>query len=162
MSERIWATADLCDAHPDAVQVALPGWMDLGGVRAFCGPALTMRCPEDNSLVREAVGQAGEGRVLVVDGGASSSVALLGDILGEKAVANGWSGVLVNGYVRDARLLATFELGVRALGTLPRKSEKLGRGERDVALAFGGVQVNSGDWIYADEDGWIVAPRALH
>jgi len=154
------ATTDLCDAHP-GVQVAEPVFRHFGGRKRFAGPVATVLCLEDNSKVREAVGERGAGRVLVVDGGASLQCALLGDLLGEKAVANGWSGVVVNGCIRDSRRLGELELGVMALASHPRRSEKRGHGERDVAVRFGGVTFHPGDHLYADEDGLIVSGTAL-
>ena len=154
------ATTDLCDAHP-AVQVAEPVFRHFGGRRRFAGRVATVLCLEDNSKVREAVGEPGAGRVLVVDGGASLQCALLGDLLGAQAVANGWSGVVVNGCIRDSRRLGELELGVMALATHPRRSEKRGHGERDVPVRFGGVTFHPGDYLHADEDGLIVSGTAL-
>ena len=154
------ATTDLCDAHP-GVQVAEPVFRHFGGRRRFAGPVATVLCLEDNSRVREAVGEPGAGRVLVVDGGASLQCALLGDLLGEKAVGNGWSGVIVNGCVRDSARLGELPLGVMALATHPRRSEKRGHGERDVAVRFAGVTFHPGDFLYADEDGLILSGTAL-
>ena len=154
------ATTDLCDAHP-GVQVAEPVLRHFGGRCRFAGPVATVLCLEDNSRVREAVGEAGAGRVLVVDGGASLQCALLGDLLGDKAVANGWAGVVVNGCVRDSAQLGRLQLGVMALATHPRKSEKRGHGDRDVPVRFAGVTFHPGDFLYADEDGLIVSGTAL-
>lgn len=154
------ATTDLCDAHP-GVQVAEPVFSHFGGSRRFAGQVATVLCLEDNSRVREAVGEPGAGRVLVVDGGASLQCALLGDLLGEKAVANGWSGVVVNGCIRDSRRLGELALGVMARATHPRRSEKRGHGDRDVPVRFAGVTFHPGDFLYADEDGLIVNGTAL-
>lgn len=151
-----WSTADLCDAHDGALQV-LPGpWRDYGGVAAFRGPVSTVRTHEDNSRVREALHEPGAGRVLLVDGGGSLQRALLGDLLAAQAVEHGWAGVVVLGAVRDTAVLATLALGVKALGSVPRKTERRGLGERDVALQIGSVAVRPGDWLYADADGVLV------
>jgi regulator of ribonuclease activity A len=158
--EGLPATTDLCDAHP-GVQVAEPVLRHFGGRRQFSGPVATVLCLEDNSRVREAVGEPGAGRVLVVDGGASMQCALLGDLLGEKAVANGWAGIVVNGCVRDSVRLGQLALGVMALATHPRKSEKRGHGDRDVPVRFGGVTFHPGDRLYADDDGLIVSATEL-
>jgi regulator of ribonuclease activity A len=155
-----FSTADLCDAHGDAVQVLAFAWRDYGGRRAFCGEISTVRAFEDNSRVREAVHEPGGGRVLLVDGGASLQRAMLGDLLAAKAVENGWSGIVVVGAVRDSAVLATLDLGVKALGTVPRKTERRGIGERDVALAWD-VAVHPGNWLYADGDGVLVAATRL-
>jgi regulator of ribonuclease activity A len=159
-SDRPPATTDLCDAHP-GVQVAEPVLRHFGGRVRFAGQVATVLCIEDNSKVREAVGEPGRGRVLVVDGGASSQCALLGDLLGEKAAANGWSGVIVNGCVRDSARLGELDLGVLALATHPRRSEKRGHGDRDVPVRFAGVTFHPGDYLYADEDGLIVSGTEL-
>jgi regulator of ribonuclease activity A len=157
-----FATTDLCDANEDRLrdgrlQVAPPPWIALGGVTRFAGPAATLRVPDDNSLVRAALEQPGAGRVLVVDGGASTRCALVGGNLGKLGEKNGWSGVIVNGCVRDADELDACRFGVRALQLNPRRSDKRGLGERDVELAFAGLAIRPGDWIYADRDGWLVS-----
>jgi regulator of ribonuclease activity A len=157
-----FATTDLCDAHEERLrdgrlQVAAPPWLALGAVARFAGPAVTLRLPEDNSLVRQALEQPGEGRVLVVDGGASLRCALVGGNLGKLGERNGWAGAIVNGAVRDADELDACRFGIRALQLVPRRSDKRGYGERDVVVAFAGVSIRPGDWIYADRDGWIVA-----
>jgi regulator of ribonuclease activity A len=154
------ATTDLSDAHP-SVQVAEPVLAHFGGRKRFSGQITTVLCLEDNSRVREAVGEAGEGRVLIVDGGGSLQCALLGDLLGEKAVANGWSGIVINGCARDTYRLGQLDLGVMALAPHPRRSEKRGHGDRDVPVRFAGVTFRPGDHAYADEDGLIVSGTPL-
>jgi regulator of ribonuclease activity A len=154
-------TADLCDDHGDAVRVCEPVFHAFGGRRAFHGPISTIRCFEDNTRVKEAVEGPGEGRVLVVDGGGSRRRALLGDKLGEAAVRNGWSGVIIHGCIRDSAELGRMDLGIRALGTMPLRSDKRGEGERDVPVRFAGVTFRPGEFVYVDEDGVIVAPTAL-
>ena len=156
MKADVLATADLSDQLGDDAQILLPPWIDYGGMQSFQGPAATVRCNDDNSRVRELLEQPGEGRVLVVNNGNSTQCAMLGDKLGEMAVQNGWNGVIVNGCVRDSAALGRLPLGVKARGTHPRKSVKAGRGETQVTLAFAGVTVSPGDWIYADADGILV------
>jgi regulator of ribonuclease activity A len=156
-----FATTDLCDAHGDDVRVVQPGYLDLGGTATFAGPIATLRVFEDNARVRARLETKGNGRVLVVDGGASMRCALVGGKLGALAVENGWAGIVVNGCVRDARELRACAVGIRALATHPRKSGKTGAGEEDVAVTFSGVTFTPGEWLYADDDGIIVAPRAL-
>ncbi|KAF1706384.1 ribonuclease E activity regulator RraA [Pseudoxanthomonas sacheonensis] len=155
-----WTTPDLCDDHPD-VAVADPAFRDYGGNRAFCGRIVTIDCFEDNSRVRDLVATDGRGKVLVVQGGGSLRRSLLGDMLAERAVANGWSGLLINGCVRDVEALAKLPLGVKALAACPVKTEKLGAGEVDVAVAFAGIAFLPGRWLYADGNGVIVAERDL-
>ena len=154
-------TADICDEHGDALRVLSPMFQDYGGRIDFAGPVSTVKLFEDNSRVREAVSEPGEGRVLVVDGGGSMRCALLGDNLAAMAVENGWQGVLVYGCVRDAAEIGTMDLGVKALNTHPRKSVKRGLGERDVPVTFAGETIRPGDWLYADRDGVVLAAGAL-
>jgi regulator of ribonuclease activity A len=153
----IKGTADLCDGHADAVQVCEPVFHPYGGRRVFSGPVSTVRCFEDNSRVKEAVDEPGDGHVLVVDGGGSRRRALFGDKLGTAAVRNGWAGVIIHGCIRDSAELGQMNLGIRALGTMPLRSEKRGDGERDVPVRFAGVTFRPGDHVYVDEDGVVVS-----
>jgi regulator of ribonuclease activity A len=155
------STADLCDTHGDAVSVADPGFVDLGGRDGFGGVIATVRVFEDNVLVRAALEEAGVGRVLVVDGGGSRRCALLGDMLAATAIERGWSGVIVNGCVRDASALGGLPLGVKALGTDPRRSAKEGGGERGEPVTFAGVTFVPGCFVYADIDGIVVSEHRL-
>jgi len=154
-------TADLCDEYPDALQICEPGFSSFGGRPRFFGQISTIKCFEDNSLVREAVAEPGEGRVLVVDAGGSRRCAMLGDLLAAKAAARGWSGVLMYGLIRDSADIGGMDLGVRALGTHPLKSVKKGVGERDVVVRFAGVTFVPGEYLYADEDGIVCSDAAL-
>jgi regulator of ribonuclease activity A len=125
-------------------------------VRSFSGPIATVRCLEDNVLLRAQVSETGDGRVLVVDGGASFACALLGDNIAELAVSNGWAGIVINGCVRDVAALAGLPIGIKALGTNPRPSGKTGAGEVDVPVTFGGAEFVPGATLHADDDGVIV------
>jgi len=154
-------TADLCDDYPDGLQICEPGFSSFGGRARFRGRISTIKCFEDNSLVREAVAEPGEGRVLVVDAGGSRRCAMLGDLLAAKAVENGWSGVLMYGLIRDSADIAGMDLGVMALGTIPLKSVKKGVGERDVPVRFAGVVFRPGEYLYADEDGIVCSAAEL-
>jgi regulator of ribonuclease activity A len=156
----LFSTPDLSDAAPDAAAIELQ-FRNLGGLSSFAGPAVTIKCHEDNSLVKQCVEEPGEGRVIVVDGGGSLRRALLGDMLAEKACANGWSGLVINGAVRDVDEIGGTGLGVMALGVCPLKTEKLGVGQRDIPLHFGGVSIAPGDYIYADNNGVLVSRRSL-
>ena len=155
-----FATCDLCDAHKndnsDEFKVLSPVFRDFGGIRKFSGPVVTVKCFEDNSLVKAAVDSPGEGRVLVVDGGASLRRALLGGNLGAAAAKNGWAGVVIDGCVRDVAELAQCRTGIRALAAIPLPTEKHQAGQRDIAVQVQGVWVRPGDWLYADEDGMVV------
>ena len=154
------STADLLDEHPDALVCLLP-FAQLGGLPAFEGPVSTVCCFEDNVLVKARVAEPGEGRVLVIDGGGSLRVALLGDMVAGLAAANGWVGIVVNGCVRDSQAIGALKVGVMALATHPRKSAKLGQGARDVPVTFAGVTFRPGQMVYADRDGIVVATRPL-
>lgn len=155
-----WTTPDLCDQHPE-VLVAEPVFRSYGGRVAFAGTAVTVKCFEDNSRVRELAATPGQGRVMVVDGGGSLRRALLGDQIAANAVKNGWSGFLVFGCVRDVDALAALPLGVQALASHPMKTEKRGLGEVDMPVAFAGLSLVPGDWIYADANGVIAAKTPL-
>jgi regulator of ribonuclease activity A len=148
-------TADLCDAHisgPSPLSVCEPGlFYDYGGVKAFHGMIQTVRCFENNMWVRETLSTPGNGRVLVVDGGGSKRCALLGDVLASMAYENGWSGIVVNGCIRDSAIIATIPIGVKALGVHPLKSIKTQDGEVGCHVAFAGVEFVPLQWLYADE-----------
>ncbi len=154
------STPDLSDTAPDAVALELP-WINYGQQRQFGGQAVTIKCHEDNSLVKQCVEEAGLGRVIVVDGGGSRRRALLGDMLAEKAAANGWAGLVINGVIRDVDEIGCTPLGVMALGCCPIKTEKLGVGQRDIDIHIGGVTIAPGDYVYADNNGVLVSKRAL-
>jgi regulator of ribonuclease activity A len=154
-------TADLCDQFPAEIEVCDPLFRDLGGRTHFAGRIATIKCFEDNSLVRQLVSERGDGRVLVIDAGGSLRRAVLGDLLAQQAVDNGWSGVLVYGCIRDSAEIGRMALGVKALATHPMKTDKRGEGQRDIAVRFGGVTFRPNEWLYADPDGVIVAARAL-
>ncbi|WP_438456086.1 ribonuclease E activity regulator RraA [Vreelandella venusta] len=153
-------TPDLCDAYPD-VTVLEPMFANYGGIDSFYGPIRTVKCFEDNSLVKQAVAEPGDGAVLVVDAGGSYRCAMLGDMLAEQAAKNGWAGVVTYGCVRDVDILATLPLGVQALGSHPRKSEKRGEGLRDIPITFAGATLHTGQWLYADNNGIIIAEKQL-
>jgi regulator of ribonuclease activity A len=156
-----FTTADLYDQHGENVQVALPVFGDFGGRLQFHGPISTVKVHEDNTLVRTALEEPGEGRVLVVDGGESMRCALVGDLLAKLGHDNGWNGIVVSGCIRDSAVIATMDIGVKAMGTNPRKSLKLGAGQRDVPVTFAGVTFSAGNCLYADEDGILVSNQAL-
>jgi len=151
------ATADVCDGAGEDVAVLPIDFNDYGGRRDFAGPAVTLKTLDDNTQVRTLLSTSGEGRVLVVDGGGSDRMALLGGNLAALAAKNGWAGVVIYGRIRDRHELLLEDVGVKALGACPRKSEKLGRGEVDVEVAMGGVTIHPGDWVIADADGVVIA-----
>ncbi|MBT1001597.1 ribonuclease E activity regulator RraA [Paenarthrobacter sp. DKR-5] len=150
------STADLYDERGEELQSVPTQFLNLGGAREFSGPVRTVRCFEDNALLKSVLQGDGGGAVLVVDGGASLASALMGDMIAESAVRNGWAGVVINGPVRDRLALAQLPLGVKALGSNPRKSAKTGAGEADVEVVFSGVTFRPGAMLYSDDDGILV------
>ena len=168
-----FSTCDLCDAHRDDLsgnfRVLPPVFQDFGALRKFFGPVVTVKCFEDNTLVKAAVDSVGfvdtpagrVGRVLVVDAGASLRRALLGGNLGAAAARNGWAGVVIDGCVRDVAELATMNVGIRALASMPLPTEKRNEGQRDLAVQIQGQWIRPGDWLYADEDGIVVSATRL-
>ncbi|MDT8305040.1 MAG: ribonuclease E activity regulator RraA [Anaerolineae bacterium] len=154
-------TADLCDQFGEEVQVLEPLFQDYGGVASFWGRIATVDVFEDNLLVREMLDRPGEGQVLVVDGGGSLQAALLGEELARLAQDNGWAGIVIYGSVRDVAGLAEIGIGIRALASTPRASFKRGNGACDLPLHFAGVGFRPPAYLYADEDGILVAPRDL-
>ncbi len=154
-------TADVCDQYHEELQICEPMFRSFGGKQQFSGPIATVKVFKDNVLVREALETVPEGSVLVVDGGGSKQCALMGDRLGEIAVSRGLAGVIINGCVRDSAELSQMEIGVMALAPMPLKSRKEGKGDRDIPVTFGGVNWEPGHYVYADEDGIVVSPRAL-
>ncbi len=160
-----FVTCDLLDDHPDT-QVCSPSidgkyFRNFGGRKAFGGQVVTVKCFEDNSRVKELLATDGTGKVLAIDGGASMRCALLGDLIGASAVKNHWSGVIVYGCVRDVDALATLDLGVQALASIPQKSDRQGLGEVNVTLNFAGLMIESGMFVYADNNGILVSDVSL-
>jgi len=156
-----FTTADLYDEFGDRLQVVLPLFRDFGGTRSFHGPISTVKVHEDNSLVRAALEEPGEGRVLVVDGGESLRCALVGDMLTKLGMDNGWAGIVVSGCIRDSAEIGSMAIGVKAIATNPRKSVKNGAGDRDILVRFAGVEFRPGHFLYADEDGILVSEEKL-
>jgi regulator of ribonuclease activity A len=150
------ATADLADEIGPEIRSCDTQFIQFGGHLIFSGRITTIRCFQDNLLVKQTLSEPGNGGVLVVDGVASVHTALVGDIIAGRGVANGWAGVVVNGAVRDAAILRSLEIGIKALGTNPRKSTQTGSGERDVPVEFGGITFTPGDLLYSDHDGVVV------
>jgi len=156
-----FVTPDLCDESPELISVVSPMFTNYGGHKAFHGEIVTVKCFEDNSVVKEQANEAGKGRVMVVDGGGSTRCALLGDLIAEKACENGWAGFVIYGCIRDVDAIAELNLGVQALNSIPIKSVRKGRGDLNIDITFGGVTFKPGHFIYADNNGVIVSPEAL-
>ena len=161
-----WLTCDLCDDHKNDTtgdfRVLPPVFKAYGARAHFAGVAVTLKCFEDNSLVKAALDTPGLGRVLVVDGGGSLRRALVGGNLAAAAARNGWAGLLVDGCVRDVKELNATDVGIRALGLMPLPTEKKNQGEHNIPVQIQGVLIHPGDWIYADEDGVVVSTQPLH
>lgn len=153
-------TADLVDdIGPDVCSCDVQ-FRQFGGRSQFAGAITTVRCFQDNALLKSILSEPGEGRILVIDGDASLHTALVGDVIAELGRSNGWSGLIVYGAVRDAATLSTLGIGIKALGTNPRKSTKTGAGDRDVVVHIGGVDFIPGEIAYSDDDGIVVAPAS--
>jgi len=161
LSDKKIITPDLCDDYPELVQVLEPMLNTYGGIDNFGGEIVTVKCFEDNSIVKEQVGLPGEGKVMVVDGGGSMRNALLGDMLAEKAAENGWEGLVIYGCIRDVDVIRQTKLGVQAMNTNPRKTEKRGIGDLNIPVTFGGITFIPGQYVYADNNGVIVSPEVL-
>lgn len=155
------STPDLCDQYPELIQVVEPMFSNYGGRERFGGEIVTVKCFEDNSVVKQLVATEGQGRVMVVDGGGSMRRACLGDMLAEKASLNGWAGLIIYGCIRDVDEIMATDIGVQALGTHPMKTEKKGIGETQIPVTFGGVTFNPGHYVYADNNGIVVASQPL-
>lgn len=154
-------TADLCDDHIEKLQVAEDIFNDFGGTKCFNGEIITIKVFEDNSLVRAALEAQGTGKVLVIDGGGSQRCALVGGLIGVLAKKNNWSGIVVYGCIRDSEEISGIEIGVKAIGTCPVKSVKRGEGQTNIPVRFAGVNFIPGHFLYADEDGMVVAEKKL-
>ncbi|BBZ02172.1 putative 4-hydroxy-4-methyl-2-oxoglutarate aldolase [Mycolicibacterium chitae] len=150
------ATADLVDEIGPEVRSCDLQLRQFGGRSMFAGPISTVRCFQDNALLKSVLSEPGNGGVLVIDGDASVHTALVGDLIAELGRSNGWAGVIVNGAVRDSAILRTLDIGIKALGTNPRKSTKTGAGERDVEVSFGGVTFRPGEIVHSDDDGIVI------
>ena len=149
-------TADLVDDIGAGVRSCDVQFRQFGGVAEFAGPIATVRCFQDNALLKSILSEPGDGRILVIDGGGSLHTALVGDVIAELGRANGWSGLIINGAVRDSAVLRTLGIGIKALGTNPRKSDKTCAGDRDVLISLGGVDFRPGDLAFSDDDGIVV------
>ena len=154
-------TADLSDAHGDKLQSCEIQFRQFGGRRNFHGPVRTVKTLEDNALIKQLLTEPGCGAVLVIDGGGSMRTALLGDVITGMAQKNGWAGVIVYGAVRDTLALGQFDLGIKALGSCPRRSGKTGTGSIGTPVTFGGATFTSGAWVYSDDDGVVVSAERL-
>lgn len=154
-------TADLVDIIGDDVRSCDTQFRNLGGNLTFCGRITTVKCFQDNALLKSILSEPNPGGVLVIDGEGSMHTALVGDIIAGLGKDNGWAGVIVNGPIRDSAVIATMDFGVKALGTNPRKSTKTGAGERDVVVSLGGIDFVPGHIAYCDTDGIVVTEEPI-
>lgn len=159
--QKTFSTPDLCDTHPGQVRVMEPLFKSYGQKPRFYGEVVTVKCLEDNSRVKELAETDGHGKVMVVDGGGSLRKALLGDLIAAKAVENGWEGFVIFGCVRDVDMLAHMVIGVKALNSIPLKTERKGEGEVNIPISFAGQNIQPGQYIYSDETGIILSPVDL-
>jgi len=157
-----FSTPDICDDFLADLQVLEPLFSEYGASEPFSGEVVTIKCFEDNTLLKQTLGTDGTGKVMVVDGGGSLRRGLLGDLLAATAADNGWQGVVINGCVRDVEILKTIRLGVRALNCHPVRSDKRNEGQLNVPVAFAGVNFRPGQYLYADENGILVADSKLN
>jgi regulator of ribonuclease activity A len=160
LGEMIPATADLYDRFKGDARYAEAGLRDFGGRMQFSGTAVTIRCFEDNSRLKECSTQPGQGKVLVVDGGGSRRCALIGDVIAADCANNGWEGVVVLGCVRDVAALRSVDLGIRALGSVPRASVRAGMGDIGQPVGILGAVCHPGDFVVVDEDGIVFLSAA--
>tara|TARA_B100001248_G_scaffold52179_1_gene34025 strand:+ start:41 stop:517 length:477 start_codon:yes stop_codon:yes gene_type:complete len=154
-------TPDLSDKYPHVDFLNLQ-FINFGKKGFFSGKIETAICPDDNSKVKQILGEEGNGKILIVDGQGSTKVALMGDIIAETAEKNNWQAVIINGCVRDVEALSNFNLGIFALGSVPKKSEKKDRGEIGIKINLGGISIESGNWAYADESGILISKEQLN
>lgn len=156
-----WSTPDLADQHPKQVQALELQMQHYGLPEKFSGPIQTVKCFEDNSKVKELCQTPGEGRVLVVDGGGSLRRALMGDMIAESAMNNGWSGAVIFGVIRDVEIINGLEFGVKCLGSIPLKTDKLGQGQTGIEISFGNTAFAPGMFLYSDANGILVSQSKL-
>jgi regulator of ribonuclease activity A len=153
------STPDISDKFPELP--CLIGLNSYGAKSVFEGEVVTVVCPNDNSLAKELISQKGNGKILFIDGNASKAVALLGDNLAQQALDNNWSGIVVNGMVRDIEILRSIPLAIYARGSCPKKSNKNDAGNINVDVCIDGVDVKPTFWAYGDENGILISPAKL-
>ena len=157
----MFSTPDLSDKNDDA-RVIEVSFNHYGNVKSFCGQIETAVCPDDNSYVKEILEEDGKNRLLFVDGFMSMKCALLGDMLAAKAIDNNWSGIVINGCVRDVEVLSSLSIGIMAIASSPKRSEKKGQGSRSETLNFGNTSINRNDWAYCDQNGILISTKELN
>ena len=154
-------TADICDEYSERVSVLGPGYANYGGADKCQGEIVTIKLDRNNAdLVALLRDEDGSGKVVVVDVD-QAYYAVVGENLMKFAHHNHYAGIIVNGYIRDTFQIKDIPVALFALGTCPRKSIPVTRGERDLPVEFGGVRFNRGEYLYADTDGVIVCPEKI-
>ncbi len=154
-------TPDLCDENPETVSAVAPIFSNYGGKSAFGGEIVTVKCFEDNTVVKAQAAEDGAGKVMVVDGGGSMRCALVGDMIAANAMKNGWLGLIIYGCIRDVDAISTLDIGIQALNSMPIRSVRENRGELNIEISFGGVTFKPGEYVYADNNGVIISPQSL-
>jgi len=157
----MFKTTDLYDEYLEKLQVAAPIFRNFGGRTRFSGEIVTLKALEDNTFIKVAFETDGRGKVLVVDGAGSMRAAMIGDVMAALGASNGWEGIMINGCIRDSADVGKVDIGVKALGTIPRKTVKRNQGVCDIPVHFADITFTPGDWLYADEDGIVVSDRKL-
>ncbi|MCH8059918.1 MAG: ribonuclease E activity regulator RraA [Proteobacteria bacterium] len=154
-------TPNLCDENPETVGAVAPIFNTYGGKSAFGGEIVTVKCFEDNTVVKAQAAEDGAGKVMVVDGGGSMRCALVGDMIAANAMKNGWLGLIIYGCIRDVDAISTLDIGIQALNSMPIRSVRENRGELNIEISFGGVTFKPGEYVYADNNGVIISPQSL-
>ena len=157
----MFKTTDLYDEYLEELQVAAPIFRDFGSRIRFSGEIVTLKALEDNTFIKAAFETDGHGKVLVVDGAGSMRCAMIGDVMADLGASNGWEGIVINGCIRDSADVRNVDIGVKALGTIPRKTVKRNQGVPDIPVHFADITFAPGDWLYADEDGIVISHHKL-
>ncbi len=156
-----FSTPDLSDNYPNNIQIGKTLFNSYGAVSSFSGQVETISCADDNSLVKEILNKNGEGKVLVIDAQGVEHASMVGDQIALRAYENNWSGILINGAVRDVQILSSISIGIFAKSSIPMKTDKNNLGSRSVDLFFGNVMIKPGNWLYADLNGWVISNKEL-
>lgn len=162
MTKQTYNTADLYDDFGHITRPCKSPFKDFGAKNHFYGSIRTVVCLNDNVLLKQTLGEKSDRGILVVDAGASVDVAVMGDNVASLGIENGWQGIIINGCIRDSVELGTMDFGIKALASVPSKSNKEGKGAIDVPITFGGILFEVGQWVYCDQDGILVADEAIH
>ena len=158
---KCFSTPDLSDNYPNNIQIGKTLFNSYGAVSSFSGQVETISCADDNSLVKEILNNNGEGKVLVIDAQGVEHASMVGDQIALRAYENNWSGILINGAVRDVEILSSISIGIFAKSSIPMKTDKNNLGSRSVDLFFGNVMIKTGNWLYADSNGWVISNKEL-